>query len=1791
MKKIISWIMLFAMILGMFAGCGKAADPTQPATTAPVEIPEVTVATENNALDVTNYLQAIYKDSGAKTSGDFQRFGIVRIAGVPYTVEWTVDVPADKVTVVVNDDGTVTIDVNEKCTEDTKYTLTATVTDSNGNTETASWEYLLPGVASLEEMHAIIDQAYSLEVGQALPEATTLYGVITSIDSPYSDQYQNITVTIQVEGREDKPIICYRLKGEGAADLNPGDTISVQGIIKNYNNKIEFDAGCTLNFVEKTGKAVEIPSDPHQILNDVYALGDNETLPYGPVTLTGRICSIDTPYSEQYKNITVSIIIDWYTIKCYRLKGEGADTLEMNDIITVKGYIKKYNGTREFDVPELLNVVKVGEYAQPTDQLHVAKVAYNLDPGWTVPYGDVTLTGTITKVNSAWSDKYKNVTVTITVDGDTKGEYPIECYRMTVGEKASKELQAAVKNLQKGDKITVKGILMKYQNTKNGSTKVEFNVPELIKYTPAPNPDKGPFNKISTAAELVSGKYVMVVETGYAPANLDGTWISTTKPVIEKNQVTDSKGAVWTLSVYGNQVKITDSTGASIAPVGGNANGISSGNYKWNWTRNADGTFTFSGVGDDTVKLASNNSEDAQYGGFHRFRAYKNTTVTNNKYPVNFTLYLMPGSEFEPAPEGGSGSGSATGATLLTKKPVDGDVIAIVNSGKAMTATASGSKLASETATVSGDKLTVTEKTAQLKVSVDANGYYTFTTPDGKYLTSGATGNSLTLAASASNYSLWIVESAGSNQWYIKSVNAKYSGKVQSLEYYNSNFTTYGHGTTAAYRMDLYLVATAPSGAPLMTAAPTDGSTVAIVNGKYAMTSTASGKKLAAETAEIADGYLTVSDKTAQLQVSIDANGYYTFTTPDGKYLTSGATGNELKLAASASNYSLWNVESAGNNKWYIKNVNAKYNGNVQSIEYYSGFTTYGHKTTDIYKMELYLISEGSGSVTPPVDPKPDTPPATDGVLELTVDSLKLASDTYYTGKATVGGIGLDLTQIGNYGTGIQMRDKNGNTSILFNTDALPGKITKIELKSNATKTVYNNPNAVIFSFGAAKDNLTYSTKLSTVADQTSYTITPVGDFSFFKIEHDLGYTLYWDSIKIFYETGSVTPDPKPEPPATNGALTLTVDSLKLASDTYYTGKATVGGIGLDLTQIGNYGTGIQMRDKNGNTSILFNTDALPGKITKIELKSNATKTVYNNPNAVIFSFGAAKDNLTYSTKLSTVADQTSYTIVPEGDFSFFKIEHDLGYTLYWDSITIHYEEASSEPPVAPPVATTATITFDDVAKRTVFTTSQQVWAENGVTVTNDKSESTNNIGDYKKPARFYKGSKLTIAYPGMTKIEVSCNTAPYANELKNSISGATVTVSGNIVTIELPAAADTFVVAKMNAQVRVDSLTVYAGGSQGGTTPDPEPEEPELTMSDISAALAATTGEFMVKGVVTMKEANSTSTNLYIQDATGGICVRVTGTADAKVGDTVIATGTRGAYGGLPQLTGSYEKSSGMTLSTKKMILDDLADEHLCTSISVDGLTVTAVNGTNITVQDDVESIIVLYKPVTSAELKVGDKFNFTGSLGVYNGTYQLRNSDASEIVIVPDEPVTPPPAEPVVSHVDFNTITTTQASGGDAGYTKSYTTASGWTTVNSAIQVGGPDVANPAYPVVGADNSFKAVCINGKTTAYGYIVSPTLTGGISKLSIKYTKMFTDTKLGATITITDKATGTTYTKTISRDVAKDADKYVVWTFDWVLDTPITGDFTIAIVNTCPSGSTSNKDRMTILDIAWTSAV
>ena len=140
--------------------------------------------------------------------------------------------------------------------------------------------------------------------------------------------------------------------------------------------------------------------------------------------------------------------------------------------------------------------------------------------------------------------------------------------------------------------------------------------------------------------------------------------------------------------------------------------------------------------------------------------------------------------------------------------------------------------------------------------------------------------------------------------------------------------------------------------------------------------------------------------------------------------------------------------------------------------------------------------------------------------------------------------------------------------------------------------------------------------------------------------------------------------------------------------------------------------------------------------------------------------------------------------------------------------------EPEPTPTPTPGDGTSATIYFNDVANRTSYSEQQQVWQQNGITVTNDKGASTSNVGDYYDPARFYKSSNVTIAADAaFSQIVFNCDDykTTYPTDLQNSITTGSVSVNGTVVTVTLSSATTSFAITGLAGQVRVDSITVYA--------------------------------------------------------------------------------------------------------------------------------------------------------------------------------------------------------------------------------------------------------------------------------------------------------------------------------------------------------------------------------------------
>ena len=292
--------------------------------------------------------------------------------------------------------------------------------------------------------------------------------------------------------------------------------------------------------------------------------------------------------------------------------------------------------------------------------------------------------------------------------------------------------------------------------------------------------------KLTSADQLTDGSYVMIVSTGYAPLELSGKWLTVVQPTVAEDKVTKTEGAVWTLKVSGQSVTLTDKNGMAIAPSGGNSNGIQSGNYSWAWSFSAENqTFKFMGAGDDTVTLASNTSTDSTYGGFNKFKAYKNNTVASQQYPCEFTLYRVdPASADQPSGD--------------LPKPGDKFVIYNQNAQAVLAAENDSKSIEKAAATVADGK--ATPANGAVVFTVEQNGeYLRFKSEAYGYLCSNGTGNNAFYSKDFSEEGVttddadWLVRtcSGGVGGYELESRTAKYSSHSQWLEYYADAFKVY----------------------------------------------------------------------------------------------------------------------------------------------------------------------------------------------------------------------------------------------------------------------------------------------------------------------------------------------------------------------------------------------------------------------------------------------------------------------------------------------------------------------------------------------------------------------------------------------------------------------------------------------------------------------------------------------------------------------------------------------------------------------------------------------------------------------------------------------------------------------------------------------------------------------------------------------------------------------------------------------------------------------------------------
>ncbi len=283
----------------------------------------------------------------------------------------------------------------------------------------------------------IVDAAYALEEGADLEGTYTLTGVIIDINSAYSSKYNNISVIIQVDGienKEEKPIGCWYMTGEGIENLKVGDTVTVNGTLTRYDaTTVQFKKGCTMtNYVPAPKTDAEKVSETiaELLIGTVYTDAATTTLPSAGTT---------------YKDDTT---ITW------ELSGTGAELNEGTLTVAAPTAVGEITLTATVTVNETSDTKKFTVKLIPADNVTAivdAAIALQANEYFATK---TTLTGTVTEVG-AYSSSYNNITASMKIDGT---ETVIKLYRLVGGA-----------TLAVDDNITVTGDIINYNGT------LEFN--------------------------------------------------------------------------------------------------------------------------------------------------------------------------------------------------------------------------------------------------------------------------------------------------------------------------------------------------------------------------------------------------------------------------------------------------------------------------------------------------------------------------------------------------------------------------------------------------------------------------------------------------------------------------------------------------------------------------------------------------------------------------------------------------------------------------------------------------------------------------------------------------------------------------------------------------------------------------------------------------------------------------------------------------------------------------------------------------------------------------------------------------------------------------------------------------------------------------------------------------------------------------------------------------------------------------------------------------------------------
>ncbi len=349
-----------------------------------------------------------------------------------------------------------TTDVSAK----TEISLTATVT-SGEVSQTKS--FTLNVVPNTEA--GILEGTTLLESGDEFANEVSLTGTVSKIVTAYNAEKGTVTFDMTVGESTIQAYSAIGGNGVSPADVKVGDTTTVRGILTRYKDTIEFDSKCVIDSLTP-GTATPEPEptpDPNapeagSVLTIPQAIEFGNTFDKNAYStdkyyVEGTIVDFYGDKGTTYGNVYIKDADDNQFLVYGLYNADGSVAYKNMDVKPVVGdYIKVYGVIGKYDDAQMKDgwvTVHTPTEKPALTPAEIVDAAYALENSSTL--GNYTLTGVISKIDSAWSTEHNNITVSIIIDG--KEDMPIQCFRLA---------GTGADTLAVGNTITVTGTISKY---------------------------------------------------------------------------------------------------------------------------------------------------------------------------------------------------------------------------------------------------------------------------------------------------------------------------------------------------------------------------------------------------------------------------------------------------------------------------------------------------------------------------------------------------------------------------------------------------------------------------------------------------------------------------------------------------------------------------------------------------------------------------------------------------------------------------------------------------------------------------------------------------------------------------------------------------------------------------------------------------------------------------------------------------------------------------------------------------------------------------------------------------------------------------------------------------------------------------------------------------------------------------------------------------------------------------------------------------------------------------------